>query len=155
MPAPDPIETALARLMPTSLSVSGQRSIEEMLDGLAGEAQAVPVKAHRFSRSLIGLATAAAIAAVFAVPTFFESKVSATAQVPSATPVRGVEWVNQSDRVESMTDDGWVAGPDGAAMQAVRVRVVGENTLRDRETGYTVRVSEPREEMVLMPVSAF
>jgi hypothetical protein len=45
--------------------------------------------------------------------------------------------------------------PDGAAMQAVRVRVVEANTLRDEETGIVVQVSEPREEMVLTPVSVF
>jgi hypothetical protein len=59
------------------------------------------------------------------------------------------------DRVEAMSDEGWVADPDGAAMQAVRVRVVEANTLRDEATGIVVQVSDPREEMILTPVTVF
>jgi hypothetical protein len=54
-----------------------------------------------------------------------------------------------------MSDEGWVADPDGSAMQAVRLRMVSEDVVRDEETGYTVTVSEPREEVLLMPVSDF
>lgn len=153
MPVPDPMEVALARLMPTALSVSGQRSIEEMLDELAAEVPA-PVH-HRFRRPLIGLAAAAAVAGVITLSSLFHPQAAPMARVLASAPAPGVEWMAQSERVESVADEGWVSGADGSAMQALRLRVVGENTVRDEETGYTVRVSEPREEMLLMPVSAF
>ena len=54
-----------------------------------------------------------------------------------------------------MADEGWVVDEDGAAMQAVRVRVVEANTLRDELTGIVVQVADPREEMILTPVSTF
>jgi hypothetical protein len=44
---------------------------------------------------------------------------------------------------------------EGDALQAVSLRVIEENTLRDRETGYTFNISEPRDELVLMPVTSF
>ncbi|BCU79462.1 hypothetical protein [Luteolibacter sp. LG18] len=156
MQTPDPIEAALARLMPTAMSVSGQRSIEEMLDGLAAELPASPVRRAR--GPLIGLAAAAVIAGLVAVPVLFNPASAPVTGRPALATTRGadgIQLVEESDRVESMSDEGWVANPDGSAMQAVRVRVVGENTLKDRETGYTVRVSEPREETILMPVSSF
>ena len=40
-------------------------------------------------------------------------------------------------------------------VQAVRVRVVEANTLRDEETGIVVQVSDPRDEMILTPVTMF
>jgi hypothetical protein len=33
--------------------------------------------------------------------------------------------------------------------------MVSEDVVRDEETGYTVKISEPRDEILLMPVSDF
>jgi hypothetical protein len=63
--------------------------------------------------------------------------------------------VGESDRVEAMTDEGWQEDSDGAPMQATRLRVVEENSLLDEQTGIVMQVSEPREEIFLMPVSTF
>ena len=63
--------------------------------------------------------------------------------------------MGESDRIESMTDEGWQEDADGTAMRALRLSVVEENSLRDEETGIVMQVSEPREEILLMPVSAF
>jgi hypothetical protein len=159
MPAPNPIESVLHRLMPPALSESGQRSIEAMLDELAAAApqatNTAPAKL-RSARLGVPLGLAAAIAALVALvlphapvplPLVMERAVTA--------PRPGMVLVGESDRIEAMSDEGWMADPDGAAMQAVRVRVVEANTLRDEETGIVVQVSDPREEMILMPVSVF
>ena len=162
MQAPNPIESALARLMPPALSESGQHSIEAMLDELAATAAPRnfpprPLKPRWVRRLTLPLGMAAALAALLAL---------VPSQAPVAPPLAmhhpmadnkgsGLVLVSESDRIEAMSDEGWVAGPDGATMQAVRVRVVEANTLRDEETGIVVQVSDPREEMILTPVTVF
>jgi hypothetical protein len=156
MQAPDPIEAALARLMPTAMSVSGQREIEDMLDELAAELPATPNR--RWKYPIMGLGAAAAIAALVAVPSLLNRSTPGLPfpQIAQAETVQpDMQWLEESQRVESMADEGWVSTGEGIAMQAVRVRMIGENTLRDQETGYTVHISEPRSELLLMPVSSF
>jgi len=63
--------------------------------------------------------------------------------------------VSESDRIEKMSDEGWMADPQGGMMHAVRMRVVEENSLRDEETGIVVQISEPRDELLLIPVNQF
>jgi hypothetical protein len=67
----------------------------------------------------------------------------------------GLVLVGESDRIESMTDEGWQEESDGSAMRTLRLNVVEENSLLDEETGIVMQVSEPREEILLMPVSTF
>jgi len=67
----------------------------------------------------------------------------------------GLVLVSESDRVESMTDEGWSEDVYGSAMHAVRLNVIEENQLRDEESGMLVKISEPREEVLLMPISSF
>ncbi|MFD0894244.1 hypothetical protein KBB96_09535 [Luteolibacter ambystomatis] len=158
MQTPDPIEAALARLMPTAMSVSGQRSIEDMLDALAADLPAAKVVPW-YRRPVIGLSAAAAIAGILAIPAFLHTGGPARTTAPhfAAAPDAdaGFQLLSEADRIESMSDEGWIANPDGSIRQAVRVHTIGENTFKDRETGYTVRVSEPRDETLLMPVSSF
>jgi hypothetical protein len=156
MPAPDSIEQALKRLMPVGLSETGQQSIDEMLDRLIGEDPVFQEEGrNRKIRTLAffgGLGIAAAFFLMMAVPTSLNSD-----RVEISEPVVGEKIVlmGESGRVENMTDEGWVSDPDGSAMEAVRFRVVEQNTLRDEETGIVVQVSEPREELLLFPVTAF
>lgn len=155
MQAPDPIEAALARLMPAAMSASGQSSIEDLLDDLAAESKVV--KFRSFTRPAVGFGIAAAIAALVTLPGFLKTGVEivSSPQVRADVASLGVSLVEKSERVESISDDGWVADPDGSAMQSVRLRTISEDTVRDEETGYTVQVSEPRDEILLMPVSDF
>ena len=159
MQAPNPIETTLARLMPPALSESGTRSIEAMLDELAATAaprNETAATKQRLPRWLLPLGLAAALAALIALLPLDGPAARPLVMTRTATtPHPGLVWVGESDRIEAMSDEGWMADPDGAAMQAVRVRVVQANTLRDEETGIVVQVSEPREEMILTPVSVF
>jgi hypothetical protein len=159
MQAPDPIETVLARLMPPALSESGQQAIEAMLDELAAAAPAIPASVpvrSRFVRFAVPLGIAAALAALAALVPRHEP-ITIPSAAGQAAPVTGsgLVLVGESDRIEAMSDEGWLADPEGDAMQAVRVRVVEANTLRDEETGIVVQVSDPREEVILMPVTVF
>jgi len=166
MQAPDPIEAALQRLMPPGLSQPGLGSIEAMLDELAGAAEpAQPAVASsaaaRKSRgnrwNFIASGIAASLAAVLALnfnPRTSPADIVAT-EVPIAAKPHGLVLLGGMNHIEEMSDAGWIAAPDGMAMEATRVRLVEANTYRDEETGVLVEVSEPREEILLTPISAF
>lgn len=162
MHKPDPVEAILARLMPTALSEEGQRGIEAMIDELAGIpaeniAMTPPPQAVRWDRRVMAAGIAAAIvaAAVISPMVFRASPLPRTAGVSNMQNPAGFVLVSESDRVESTTDEGWHEYSDGSAMHAMRLSVVEENSLRDEETGIVMQVSEPREEIFLMPVNAF
>ena len=151
----DPIEAALARLMPPGLSQQFQIDLEDMIDDLAAEDFPAATNGHPFRRWMIAGGIAAAVAAVATVVPFVHTAVTpASVATTSSTPADLV-LVVETDRVESMTDEGWQENPDGSAMHAVRINVVEENSLRDEETGIVLQVSEPREELFLMPISSF
>ncbi len=153
--AVEAVEAALARLMPPALSEDCQFEIEAMIDELAGPevAEIVEMPLHRSQRWLIGSGIAAAVAGLLALVPFLKNTPShVTAAISEETA--GLVLVGESDRVEAMTDEGW-QDSDGSAMHAVRLNVVAENSLRDVETGITMQISEPREELLLTPISAF
>lgn len=154
MQAPDPIETILARLMPPALSQQCQSEIETVIDDLAGPENVVGIS--WLTRCVIGGGIAAAIGALCAVfPMIQRSSNSQVAVTSSAESPSGLVLVSESDRIESVTDEGWREDSEGSAMHAVRLRAVQENNVRDEETGMVVRISEPREEILMMPVSEF
>jgi hypothetical protein len=159
MKAPDPIEVALSRLMPAALSDEGQRSIEAMLDELAaedgppeivGESATVPRRWRWLAPT--GAAAAAVVLASFVTDS---SRNGAVADLPASFSGADIVLIGESDRVEDMSDEGWATNADGSVMKAVRVRVIEESSLRDERTGIIVQVTQPREEMVLTPISAF
>lgn len=148
----DSVETILARLMPPALSVSGQRGIEDMLDELSGAAVVQPPARSGF-RPFIITGIAACLAAALVIPRLMPAAPPAGATAAPAVPEFLL--VGESGRIETMTDEGWREIPDGSAMRALRVRVIEENSLFDEETGIVMQVSQPREELLLMPISAF
>ena len=161
MQTPDSIEAALSRLMPPALSESGQRSIEAMLDELA--AAAPVVSRPRFKLRVVVVTVPLGIAAALVA---WLSLAPREATVPPATsiaitqpaaaePASRLLLVRESGRVESVSDEGWMSDPDGEAMAAVRVRVVEANTFQDEDSGIVVQVSDPRDEVILTPVSVF
>jgi hypothetical protein len=156
MQAPDPIETILARLMPPALSQDAQFEIDAMIDELAGpEAEnVVGISSGRWLvRTVVGGGIAAALGAMFAIfPMNSPSRVSTVLPMPA---VSELVLISESDRIDSMTDEGWQENPDGFAMRALRLNAVEENNVRDEETGMDVLISEAREEILLMPISAF
>jgi hypothetical protein len=157
MQAPDPIETVLARLMPPALSQDCQDGLESMIDELSGlDAEPRISAIRRAGRWVLGGGIAAAIGALFAIfPDPGEQPAPRSAAVPTVDPPSGLVLLSASDRVESITDEGWLEDASGAAMRAVRLNVVEENQVCDEETGMKVRISEPREEVLLVPISEF
>ena len=151
----DAIEAALARLMPPALSEDCQFEIEAMLDELASAetVEIVETPPHSSRRWIMGSGIAAAAAGLLAIVPFLKTAPIQTTAIAS-TVSSGLVLVGELDRVESMTDEGW-QDSDGSAMHAVRLNVVAENSLRDEETGIVMQVSEPREELLLTPITAF
>ena len=119
MQAPDPIETILARLMPPALSQDAQFEMDAMIDELAGpEAEnVVGISSGRWLvRAVIGGGIAAAFGAMFAIFSLSSgSRVAAILPMPVAS---GLVLISESDRIESMTDEGWQENSDGLAMRA-------------------------------------
>lgn len=141
--------------MPPALSQSCEEEIGAMLDELAGEesprgeAAKSPRPHLRWWLGGIAAAGAGLAALLPALPTSRPALVSETPR-PSELIL-----VSESGRVESMEDEGLQDLGDGSAMHATRVSFVEESNLLDEETGIVVQISEPREEVLLMPVSAF
>ncbi len=150
MQAPDPIETILARLMPPALSEECQSEIEARIDDLAGPENVVRIS--WLTRCVIGGGIAAAIGAMCAVVPMIRG--SADPQVARTSPAEapaGLVYLSESDRIESVTDEGFRKDSEGSAMHALRLKAVQENKVRDKETGMVVRISEPREEILMTP----
>jgi len=180
MQAPDPIEAALGRLMPPGLSEDGLGSIHAMLDELAAQSPAAretPAAAAAWSATpetpsarrrvripawlaTSGIAAALAFVATMETGPRPDDALMAVLEIDpppvlAGSPASGLVLVGEFDHIETMTDEGWVTDPDGVAMEATRIRVVGGTTFMDEETGVLVQVSEPREEIFLTPVTAF
>jgi len=144
------MEKALQRLMPTALSDAAQAEMEAQIDGLAG---GVGVLRHDFSRLakwLGGIAAALGIAAL-AFP--FGDQEAAT--IAGKVENDGMVVIAELDRVENVHDEGLFVDAGGSAVRKMSVRVVGESRILDEETGIEVTLTEPRNEMYLLPVSAF
>lgn len=155
MQAPDPIETILARLMPSALSQGAHVDIEDLIDDLAGpEMVQISSSLSLLNRWMIGGGIAAVLAGLLAALPLIQSGPKSTSLAALAAPSRMV-LVSGSDRIESMTDEGWQETADGSAMHAVRLSAVEENSVRDEESGMVVQISEPREEIFLTPINAF
>jgi len=149
------VEAILARLMPTALSGERQAEIETMIDDLA--AMTTTPLATRPWWKRWGMSGAIAAAGTAAALIFQGGPLPRQVGTgPSfAMELPGLVLVSERNRVESMNDEGWIEDFDGSAMKAMRLNVVEENTLRDEETGIVMSISEPREEVLLMPVSTF
>lgn len=159
MQAPDQIEAALARLMPPALSQECQSGIEAMIDELAGTEPAKVVEistAQWWGRWIAGGGIAAAIGVMSAgwssSNQLQEPKLGQNAVTEMSS---GLVVVSESERIESLTDEGWRDNADGVAMRAVRVKAVEENNVLDEESGLIIKISEPREEVLLVPVKEF
>lgn len=155
----DAVETILARLMPPALSSAAQHDIETLLDSLHADssprAHIAPARKAPWLRpmNLAGIAAAAVAAATlfsWVTPPVSWAETAPTHPTPAALVL-----VGESDRVESMSDEGLQEDADGSTMRALLVNVVEENTLWDKDTGIVMQVAEPREELFLMPVNTF
>lgn len=159
MQALDPIEVALARLMPPALSEDSQFRLDAMIDELAGPESEKVVEfsaAKWWGRWIAGGGIAAAIGAMCAVfPTNQHLAEPKLAQSSVQEMSSGLVVVSESNRIESMTDEGLQENADGVAMRAVRLKAVEENNVLDKESGLMIKISEPREEVLLVPIGSF
>jgi len=151
------MEDALRRLMPVALRETMRVETEDLLDDLAGEAR---VSGFAFKKGIVWLG-AGGIAAAFGIASLFVFKGGVDASVAGKNPAAALElppelvFLTGTDRVEDVKDDGMFVDSGGSAVRKVRIRVVEESRIRDEETGIVVQVTEPREEMYLVPVSTF
>lgn len=147
------VEEILGRLMPAAMSEAGQEAIEQAIDGCAGaSACAVRDRSHGWLWGGAGIAASIALAFLWGGA---DGGRSLPVRVAAIEDLPGLSLLGASNRLESMSDEGWMEDEDGAAMQAVRLNVVEENTVHDEETGIVMRISEPREEFLFMPVTTF
>ena len=151
------MEKALLRLMPAALSETAQAGIEAQLDELSGSVEVLSGDAgvirHGFPRRakwLGGIAAAVTIG-VFAFP-FGNQESSPLVGIAEDD---GMVVITELDRVENVLDEGLFVDAGGSAVRKMSVRVVGESRILDEETGIEVTLTEPRREMVLLPVSTF
>lgn len=156
MESPEEIEKALSRLMPASISEEGKRSLDQLIDGLAAGETVVEMPRKSAWPWLGGIgAAAAAVVIAMNLPAGGPAAGTVAVNLPAEAGDGGIVLIRQSERVENAEPDGWMSETDGVAHRAWRVRVIDEERLRDLETGYEVLVSRPREEVILMPVTAF
>lgn len=154
MRKPEPfseIEEALKRLMPVGLSEGVRMEVEAQLDELCGDAELVNPVVAKFPkwRAAGGIAAALLLGLVI-----FHGGNDALRE-PVAAAESDFVLLNGADRVEGMSDEGLFVDSGGSAMRKLKVRVVEESKVRDKESGIVVTLSEPREEMYLVPVSTF
>ncbi|RYD33457.1 MAG: hypothetical protein EOP85_20775 [Verrucomicrobiaceae bacterium] len=131
-----------------------------MIDDLAGEQpetrKVVPISSGGwFVRWAAGGGIAAALGLLGALymgdKTVQEPKSGALVQEMSSDLIV----VSETDRVESVTDVGLKENADGSTVRALSVRVVETNQVLDKESGIVVEIREPREELLLTPISEF
>lgn len=142
------MEMALMRLMPVAQSDEAQAAMESQIDELA----CCGLVRHDFSRRAgwIGGLAAALAAGVFAISSGTREAAPLAGMEPS-----GMVVLAETDRVEEMSDAGLFVDAGGSAIRKLRVRVVEESRVRDRETGIELTVTAPRQETYLVPVSTF
>lgn len=142
------MERALMGLMPVALSDKTQTEMEARIDGLAGG----EVLGYDFSRWAKWMGGLAAVIAVG----FFAMHTGTQEPAPIANKEReGMVVLAETDRVEEVSDAGLFVDAGGSAVRKLRVRVVEESRVRDRETGIELTLKAPRQETYLVPVSTF
>jgi hypothetical protein len=149
------IEAALSRLMPPALSQNFQLEIESMIDELAGPepAQIVPISSNRLWWRASGIA--AAVAALCAALPLMRQTPQVISDASPVPELNGTLLVSESDRVQSVTDEGWQETSEGTVGQTVSFNAVEESRVLDEETGMLITIYEPREEVFFNPTNSF
>lgn len=153
----DAVEAALARLMPPALSQPCQEALDSMIEELSASGpapRAAPTPSSRPTWHFAAIAAAVALLAGFSIRAI-QPVPDLAANSLHSTSSPGWILLGEADRIESVTDEGWQEDDDGSTLHAVRLSVVEENSIKDVETGIVVQVSQPREEILYTPVTAF
>lgn len=156
------IEKALSRLMPVAVSENAQARMNEVLDGLAGDAEVIQITRFDLGKPAKWL-TISGIAAAFGVGAYLSiwpkaDTVKAAGVVSVSNSIESqseLVYLSESDRVEGVSDEGLFVDSGGSAVRKFRIRMIEESQIRDEETGIVVMLTEPREETYMVPVSTF
>lgn len=159
MSRPEDIETILARLMPAAMSERAESEIGETIDQLAREA-GLDIPAIRPPRPRWPWMAGIAASALFAVVAISRPDPDATPGAnavtpPAATQAAELVRISHTDTLQSMVEEGWRDDVGGKPHQAVRLHMLAEQQILDEETGIVMTVSQPREEVLLVPVHTF
>lgn len=156
MSRPEDIEAVLARLMPAALGEQATWEIEKHIDDLAKEA-GVETSFVRTGASPWPWATGAAAAAVLVAFVFW--KPGDLSPIAGNSPLRHdspeIVRISHADMLESVVEEGWRDDVGGKPHQTLRLHMVARQQILDEETGIVMTVSEPREEVLLLPVHTF
>jgi len=164
MKSVEEMERLLERLAPAPMSEEATGAIESMIDSLAQQDSAAEEDHGAAGRTWRrpGVAAWMSLAAAVLLGAFAGALAIRRDPQPMAVPVAasddpegGLEWVGRSDQVGEPEDDGFLADEDGGVHRLLRYRVVEEEVVRDGRSGTLMRVTGPREEMMLVPVSTF
>lgn len=156
MPKPEPtVEDILSRLMPTALSPSAELEmghiIDELATGVDEQATSRPWPKWPWLGAAAAIALTAWVAALAWDPVG-PGKVQTASAADGGASLRSL---GVFERLESVVDSGWHQDSAGKAVQTLSVRMIAEEQLLDEHTGILMTVSEPREEVLLVPVNAF
>ena len=163
METPEQIEAKLRqKLMPRGFSESGALAMDELIDSLAGECVddgadlEVSGRVWDWKRG----AKAAAIllgAGVLAWWSLPESRLAdEVALTPISSEIPEVALISESQGVLSATEDEHLHSDEsGRLMRGWHLEVLNEERFEDLSTGLVVTVIQPREELVLFPVTSF
>jgi hypothetical protein len=136
-------ERALQRLMPASLSTGAQEQIEKIFGGKPADKK----------RLIIMPKWQAVAAGVLLLLSLYQWMGNMPVDTPDLSQESTV--VSELDRVEKISDDGLFVDGAGSAVRKVRLRVIEESLIRDAHSGILVTVSEPRQELYMVPVNSF
>ena len=156
------IEESLKRLAPAALSERASESIGSMIDSLAtsdADEADEQIESITGRRGWRGPAAWSGIAAAVVIGVVFSWSQRPDEAGPVAQPdqmaVPGFEWVGRTDQVGELEDGGLLADESGRVHRMVRYQVIEEEVVRDGRSGAMMRVTGPREELMLVPVSTF
>lgn len=156
------IEESLKRLAPAALSERASESIGSMIDSLAtadadeADEQIESITPRRgWHRPVAwsGIAAAVVLGLVFAWSQRPQDPGPVAQSDGMAVP--GFEWVGRTDHVGELEDGGLLADESGRVHRVVRYQVIEEEVIRDGRSGAMMRVTGPRDELMLVPVSTF
>jgi hypothetical protein len=156
MSRPEDIENILARLMPTALSERAGMEIEESIDQLAQDAglDISPIRPAPVRWPWVAGLAASAVFAALAI--WKPDAVSPpSVEVPSVPDVTELVRISHTDTLQSVVQEGWHDDVAGKPHQALRLHMLAQQQILDEETGIVMTVSQPREEVLLVPVHTF
>ena len=151
------VERQLGRLVPVPLSHRAARDLDELIDTLAASRNP-RLRTTTPWRALALTSAAAVVVGALSGWLAMAARPPARPATDARRPVPaapGIELVGLTNRLGEAEDGGILADDDGTVHQVLLYHGVEEQLVRDARSGVTVRVTEPREEMVLVPVSSF